>query len=173
MTVFVWIEAFGGAAIASSWEAMGAARSIAEAFGVEITAIVFGENSRAVATDAAAFGASRAIYCDADELQAYRLEPYAALLSKLVADRKPKAVVAVATSRSRELLASAAADTHSGLISEAVDLRVEDGAIIGTRPAYAGKVLMEMTSHSATTFVTARGRAFPAALSRRDRHGRH
>ena len=162
MSVFVWVETVAGAAVSSSWEAMGAAQSIAAAIGSDATAIIFGENSAALATDAGQIGAANAIICDAEALKEYRLETYAALLSKLVHDRRPAAVVAVATNRGRELLASAAADTDSGLISEVIDLRVEAGAIIGTRPAYAGKVLMEMTSHSPTTFVTVRGRAFPA-----------
>ena len=82
--------------------------------------------------------------------------------SKLVADRNPVAVIAVASNRGRELLASAAADTESGLVSEVIDLRLDEGRIIGARPAYAGKVLMDMSSRTATTFVTIRGRAFPA-----------
>ncbi len=162
MSVFVWIETLDGAALASSWEALGAARTVAEALGIGVTAIIFGEKSGDIATEAGSRGAAKAIICEADELRRYRLEPCAALVSWLVAAHAPAAVVAVATNRSRELLASAAADTSSGLISEVIDLRVEDGAIIGTRPVYAGKVLMEMTSASATTFVTVRGRAFPA-----------
>lgn len=164
MSVFVWIETFDGAAVASSWEALGAAQNIAEALNTETVAIVFGENCAAIAAEAGRFGAARALTCDAESLSEYRLESYAALLSKLVADRKPVAVVSVATNRGRELLASVAADTKSGLISEVINLRIEEGAIIGTRPAYAGKVLMEMTSNTPTTFVTVRGRAFPAPL---------
>ena len=162
MSVFVWIETNNGAALSSSWEAMGAAHPIAVALNTEIAAIVIGKNSAAVAADAGRFGAVRALICDADSLHKYRLETYAALLSKLVAEHRPEAVVSVATNRGRELLASAAADSGSGLISDAIELRVEGKAIIGTRPAYAGKVLMEMTSNTATTFVTVRGRAFPA-----------
>ena len=161
MSVFVWIETLAGAAISSSWEAVGAAQSLAEAFGSETKAIIFGENSAALAADAGRFGAASAIICDAEAMRDYRLETYAALLSKLVEKHKPAVVIAVATNRGRELLASAAADTESGLIAELIDVRVEDGSIIGTRPAYAGKVLMEMTSHTPTTFVTIRGRAFP------------
>ncbi len=161
MSVFVWIETFAGAAESSSWEALGAALAIADALGTDTTAIIFGENCAAIAADAGKFGAASAIICDADAMREYRLETYAALLGKLVDAHKPAAVVSVATSRGRELLASAAADSESGLIAEAIDLRVEDGSIIGTRPAYAGKVLMEMSSRTSTTFVTIRGRAFP------------
>lgn len=166
MSVFVWIETFDGAAVSSSWEAMGAALTIADSLSTDVAAVVFGENSRAIAAEAGRFGAARALIGDADALSEYRLETYAALFSKLVADHRPEAVVAVATNRGRELLASAAADSGSGLISEAIDLRVEGRSIIGTRPAYAGKVLMEMTANTATTFVTVRGRAFPAPRAR-------
>lgn len=163
MSVFVWIETFEGRAVSSSWEAMSAARTIAAAKATDITALIFGEDARAIAASAGQYGADKAIVCDDEVLREYRLERYAALLSALVAKRGPSAVVAVASNRGRELLASAAVDTGSGLISDVIDLRVEDGLIIGLRPAYAGKVLMEMTANTSTTFVTIRGRAFPPA----------
>ena len=160
MSVFAWIETLDGAVVSSGWEAIGAAQTIAKSIGSDITAVILGANSAAIAADAGQFGAASAIVCADDDLRQYRLETYTALLGKLVEERKPVAVVAVATNRGRELLASAAADTNSGLISEVIALRLEDDAIIGTRPAYAGKVLMEMTANTPTTFVTVRGRAF-------------
>ena len=163
MSVFVWIETFAGRAVSSSWEALGAASVIAEAQATDITALVFGENASAIAAEAGKFGVAKAIVCDDEALREYRLEDYAALLGALVAKHGPSAVVAVASSRGRELLASAAVDSDSGLISDVIDLRLEGGKIIGKRPAYAGKVLMEMTADTATTFVTIRARSFPPA----------
>ena len=163
MSVFVWIESFEGRALSSSWEALGAARIIAEAQATDIVALVFGENAQAIAMASGQFGAARAIVCDSEVLRQYRLESYAALLGDLVATHCPSAVLAVASNRGRELMASAAVDSGSGLISDVIDLRLEEGRIIGLRPAYAGKVLMEMSANTATTFVTIRGRAFPAA----------
>lgn len=162
MTVFVWIESFKGQAIGNSWEALGAAKTVAEALSTDTTALVFGEDAEAIAAEAGRYGADHALVCADSGLSEYRLESYAALLSKLASERAPEAVVAVASNRGRELLASAAVDTCSGLISEAVDLRIEADKIIAARPAYAGKVLMEMTVDSPTAFVTIRGRAFPA-----------
>jgi len=168
MSVFVWIETFAGAPLPSSWEALGAAQTIANGLNTDTTALVFGENSDEIAADAGRFGAQRVIVCADDRLQDHRLESYTALLSQLVEERAPTAVVAAATNRARELLASAAADSESGLISDVIDLRVEDGSIIGTRPAYAGKVLMDMTANTTTSFVTVRGRAFPASTPAAD-----
>lgn len=97
--VFVWIETFDGQAVASSWEAVGVAKALAGDFGVPVTAIVMGGQAEAIAKEAGYYGADGAIVCDDATLADFRLEPYAALLSKLVSDEKPKAVVGVATNR--------------------------------------------------------------------------
>lgn len=162
MSVLVWIETFAGEAVPSSWEALTAGRLLAEAFKTTVAALVFGANAAATAHEARRRGAESAIICSHESLDEYRLEYYAAVLSALVAERQPRAVLSVASSRGRELLASAAADSQSGLISDVVEMRVEAGQIIGKRPAYAGKVLMEMSADTATAFVTIRARAFPA-----------
>ncbi len=162
MTVFVWIESFAGRALGSSWEALGAAKKLAADLEVDTTALVFGENAADIAAEAGRYGADKALICADPLVEKYRLEVYAALLSALVTEYKPAALLAIATNRGRELLASAAADTASGLLSELIDFRLQAGKIIGQRPAYAGKVLMEMTSNSPSTFLTLRGRAFPA-----------
>lgn len=161
--VYVWIETFKGKALNSSWEALGAGKTIATATNVPLTALVFGENAAAIATEAGTHGADKVLVCDDVTLNGFRLEPYAALLSKLVSGNKPKAVLAIGSTRGRELLAASAADTDSGLITEATSFDVQaDGAIEKvTRPVYAGKIISEAVGSAAgTQFITLRGRAF-------------
>lgn len=162
MSVFVWIESHAGRAHAASWEALVPATSLATDLGCNVTALVFGENARAIAAEAGRFGADNACICSAEVLSEYRLEAYARLLTDLVAQRQPDFVLAVGSSRSRELLATSAVDSESAFITEATDLRLEKGKIVATRAAYAGKVSQRMTSNSPTTFLTVRARAFPA-----------
>ena len=162
MSVYVWIESYSGRANPSSWEAFAAATALAENLGSDVTALVFGENARAIATEAGRFGATNAYICKDEAVNEYRLEVYAQLMTDLVKQQQPAFVLAVASSRGRELLASSAVDTESGLIADATELRLDKGKIIATRPAYAGKVSMEMTSNSTTTYITVRGRAFQA-----------
>ncbi|MBI1278414.1 MAG: electron transfer flavoprotein subunit alpha/FixB family protein [Anaerolineaceae bacterium] len=160
--VYVWIETFKGKALNSSWEALGAGKTVAAALNVPLTALVFGENAGTVAAEAGTHGADKVLVSEDATLNGFRLEPYAALLSKLVADNKPRAVLAIGTTRGRELLAASAADTDSGLITEATSIEVQaDGAIKVTRPVYAGKIISEAVGSAAgTQFVTLRGRAF-------------
>lgn len=160
MTGFVWIETFEGRAVSASWEALSAGRFLADNLGVKLSSLVFGANAREIGGEAAQYGADMAFYCADNAVAEYQLDAYAALLTRLVREHQPAFVIAVASNRARELLASSALDCESGLISDAIELRVDDGRITATRPAYAGKVLMEMSSCSPTTFVTVRARAF-------------
>lgn len=165
MSVFVWIETFEGKANPTSWEALGAGRTLADGLGAELVALVFGENAAGVGAEAAQYGADKSLVCEDATLSAFRLEPYAALLTKLTQEHSPKVVLAVGTSRGRELLAASAADTDSGMIAEAIDLSLEGDTVNVTRPVYAGKLLGEATGDlsAGTLFLTIRGRAFKAS----------
>ncbi len=159
--VFVWIESFNGRATPTSWEALGAGRAVADKLGMPLVALVFGEAAADIATQAGQYGADKAIICDDPTLKDFRLEPFAALLTSLVQRDNPKVVLAVGTSSVRELLSASAADTNSGMITEAVDLVLDGERLQVVRPAYAGKVLSDATSTGEDTlFLTLRGRAF-------------
>ena len=167
MSVFVWIETVEGKASPTSWEALGAGTTIASGLGTDVTALVFGENAEAVAKEAAQYGANKVIVSTDATLKAWRVEAYAALLTKLVQDNSPQAVIAVGTSAARELLASSAADTDSAMLTDAVEVSVDGSTIKVMRPVYAGKILSETAaSTDSTVFLTLRGRAFkPNAIN--------
>jgi electron transfer flavoprotein alpha subunit len=161
--IFVYLESFDGTTLPTSWEAVGAGKLLADSYGVPLKAVIFGQNASAIGTEAGQYGVTEALVCDDATLEQYRLEPYAALLTKLVQEQSPKAVIAVGTSQSRELLASSAADTDSALLSEVTDLQVDGGQVKVTRPVYAGKLLSDAGSvGDGTVFVLVRGRAFKA-----------
>ena len=108
----------------------------------------------------------------------YRLEPYAALLSKLVADEAPQVVLAAATSRGKELLATSALDADAPLLNDLTELTLDGGALTGIHPVYGGKLLSTLESDAAgPQFATLRSRAFKPLTpdrgpQRRDRQGR-
>ncbi|MDX2136682.1 MAG: electron transfer flavoprotein subunit alpha/FixB family protein [Chloroflexota bacterium] len=160
--VFVWIETFNGAALPTSWEALGAGKLLADKLSVPLTALVFGDGATAVAQTAGQYGAQNALVCEDATLKEFRLEAYAALLTKLVQEHTPRAVLAIATGRGRELLAASAADTNSGMIAEISSMEAnDDGSVTAVRPVYAGKILSDAAIDAAgTQFITLRGRAF-------------
>ena len=65
--------------------------------------------------------------------------------------------------RRRELLAAAAADTDSTMLSEVIDMQAGADKVEVTRPVYAGKLLSDVAALTdGTLFLTLRTRAFKA-----------
>jgi electron transfer flavoprotein alpha subunit len=160
--VFVWIDHYHGRALPAAWEALGAGRQVATALGVPLTALVFGASVADLTQAAFHNGADRVIQADDATLKDFRLEAYAALLTEVVKTHTPNVVLAGATARGRELLASSAADTDSALLPEVTELSVDNGNLKATHPTYAGKVLSTVIGRGATQFATLRSRAFTA-----------
>lgn len=172
MAVYVWIEQYKGQAVGAAWEALGKGRELADALSVPLTALVFGSGVDDVAAQAFHYGADEALVADDATLADYRLEPYAALLGKLVADHTPEVVLASATVRGKELLAVAALDADAPLLADVIDLELEDKALKGTRSVYGGKLLSTVTAAAdGPQFATLRGRAFPAPTPDDSRSG--
>jgi electron transfer flavoprotein alpha subunit len=161
--VFVWVDQFHGKALPVAWEALGVGRRVADARGGPLTAVVFGQGIDAIVRQAFHYGAEKVIRCDDATLAEFRLEPYAALLGKVIADNQPQVVLSGTSTRARELLAAAAADANAGLLADVTELSIEGDTLKATRPVYAGKVLSTaVTVGSGIQFVTLRSRAFPA-----------
>ena len=162
--VFVYIDSLQGSAHPASWEAVAAAKEITTARGAAVVAIVVGPNASAIAAEAGSYGAQSALVCEDATLAEFRLEPTAAVLTGLVREHAPLAVVGPATSRAREVLAAAAADTDSPMVGDVLSLSVgADGALTAERAVYAGKALADVAvTGGGSVFVSVRPRAFTA-----------
>src|SRR5512147_333383 len=91
--VFVWIEQTDGVADPISWETLGAARRVAGAFGGKVVTVILGEDVGDLAQKAVQYGADSAFIADDATLKHFRLEPYAAVLTKLVQEQQPAAIL--------------------------------------------------------------------------------
>jgi electron transfer flavoprotein alpha subunit len=141
--ILVWIENFKGHAAATSHEALGAARSIAD--GGSITAAVFGPNAETLAKEAITLGADKAIASDDATFADFRPEPAIALLAKIAS----------------EMTGALAVDLNAAVIADVTGLELKDGQIVATRPVYAGKLLANVSPARTPAIITTRSRAFP------------
>jgi electron transfer flavoprotein alpha subunit len=160
--IWIYVDQFKGQAHASSWEAFGAARGLAEKLGGGITALVVGANTGEVANQAFHYGANEVFLTDDPSLEDFRAEAYASVVSRLAKEHNPDVILFPTTSRGRELAAMVAVDLQSGVIPDVISLEVQDGEIVATRPVYAGKLLSKAVSRTKPVLVTLRGRAFTA-----------
>ncbi len=81
---------------------------------------------------------------------------HANALARLVAERRPWAVLAPSTSYGRDVLARVAARLGLGLTADCVDLDVRDGKLAQFKPAFGGAVVSVIYSKTEPYMATAR-----------------
>ncbi|MDF1499163.1 MAG: electron transfer flavoprotein subunit alpha/FixB family protein [Anaerolineales bacterium] len=158
--IFVYIDHFQGEALPASWEAVGAARSLAESLGGDVAAILVGENVGDLAEQAIQYGADKALHVEDASLADFRPEPFSSIVAKIASDAD---VLLMPTSgRTRELAAMVGVDLDTGVIPDVIEMDTADGAIMAIRPIYAGKLLSKVTIPvNRPQILTLRSRAFP------------
>jgi electron transfer flavoprotein alpha subunit len=157
--ILVWIETFNGQAVPVSYECLGEAKKLAN--GGQVAAAVFGANAAAIANEAIAYGADRAIACEDATLAEYRPEPYVALLATVASDLKPDVIMAGASTRGRDVSSGLAVELEAGAIADCIAIEEQGDQLIATRPVYAGKLLSHVVVKKAPVIITTRSRAFP------------
>jgi electron transfer flavoprotein alpha subunit len=160
--IFVWVEQFKGQPAGASWEAIGAARRVADELGGSVTACLFGgPGVEPLAQEAISYGADAVLLAEDATLADFRVEPQAALLAKVVREAEPAAVLLGATFRGRDLGPALAVELDTGCIADCTALELEDGQLVATRPIYAGKLLCKcLIPERRPQIFTTRVRAF-------------
>jgi electron transfer flavoprotein alpha subunit len=159
--ILVWVEQFKGQAASASWEATSLARTLADQLGGQVIACVLGQGIGGLAQEAITFGADQALVCDDATVADFRPEPYVALLTKLVKEYDPAALLMTASARGRDLAGGLAAELGVGVIADCTAFRLDGDKFVATRPIYAGKLLSDVTATMRPVIVTIRNRAFP------------
>ena len=169
--IWIYVDQSKGTAHPTSWEAMGAAKSLVGQLGGGVTAIVAGAGVQDVARQAFHFGADEVLLADDATLAEYRAEPFASLVSTLAKEGQPEVMLFPTTTRGRELAAMVAVDLKTGVMPDVTALEVKDGRVVATRPIYAGKLLAKTVCNTQPQLITLRTRAFPKAAEDVSRSG--
>lgn len=170
--IFVWIEQTNGQADSISWETLGAARSIAADLGGQVAAVVLGENVGDLPQQTLQYGADRAFVVNDATLKHFRLEPYGAILVKLIREQQPAVVLMGASNAGLELSAYVAAKLGVGLAADGIDLTVANGTLQVTRPVLVGNVLAKIVFGPARPQIASlRRRVFPLPAQDTGRSG--
>ncbi len=155
MNIWVYIDHFKGSALPTSWEAVGAAKSL----GATVTALVLGAGVESVARQALEYGADSVILSEDPALADFRAEVFASTVA--AAGEIPDAIFIPTSTRGRELAAMLAIDLNTGVLVDVTSVELSGDKLVVTRPIYSGKILQKETCASKPQIVTLRGRAFP------------
>jgi electron transfer flavoprotein alpha subunit len=139
--------------------------SKAASLGGEVDAVLLGSEVKELAAEAGNYGAQR-VYVDDDVLLDKPLpQPRVDALETLLAERQYDAVLFAASVLSADIAAGLAARLAAGLNYDLTDLAVEDGTLVGKRPALGDSVYVDVGWSSEPRLALIRSGTFEPAES--------
>lgn len=141
--VWVYCEFRCGNLAPVSLELLGVGRKLADARGVELSAVLIGADTTDSAETLIAHGADIVYRADDQGLASFTDETYGAVLTSLIRQHKPEVVLAGATAIGRSFFPGVANALGAGLTADCtqLDIRADDGALLQTRPAFGGNIM--------------------------------
>lgn len=141
--VWVFAEQREGELQKVSLELLGEGRKIADKLGVKLTALLLGNNVKALADTLGRHGADEVLVAESSLLQHYTTDGYTKVICDLANERKPGIVLIGATFIGRDLGPRVAARLTTGLTADCtvLDVDVEKADLLATRPAFGGNLM--------------------------------
>ncbi len=165
MTILVFAEQRNGTFKKSSFEAVHAARTLADQLGAQCTALVIGHGIAGAAGVLGTYGAARVIAVDNEALARHSNTAYASVIAATATSEGAGIVVLSASQMGKDLAPRVAVKLQAGLASDCTALTVRDGDIIASRPVFAGKAVVDVKIRTAVKVLTLRPNVFTAAPS--------
>jgi len=162
MKFLVFIEQREGKIRKASLEALSLARRLA---GAPVAAVLPGKGVTALASGLGRYGAGVVFVADREDLALYSTKGYAGAIDAAAKKESPDAVLIAATSMGKDLAPRFAARHDVSVLADLMDLRVENGRLVGSRPVYSGKARAEVDcGNAALQVATTRPNVFPAQV---------
>jgi electron transfer flavoprotein alpha subunit len=159
--IFAFAEAREGEIRRVSNEVITAARTVGEAMGEEVHALVLGGSGLSGASgDLGRFGADRIFVGESEAFSRYSPEGYTAAIVEFIRQHGCRVAIFPASAMGKDLAPRVAARLGVGYAGECIDLKVDGGTITATRPRYAGKVFAEVTFEAEPAVLSIRSNVF-------------
>lgn len=141
--IWVFAEQREGKLQKVSLELLGEGRRLANELGVNLTAVLIGNNVEDLAATLGEHGADEVLVAESEQLEHYTTDGYTKVICDLANERKPGIILIGATFIGRDLGPRVAARLSTGLTADCTSLAVEvkDGALLATRPAFGGNLM--------------------------------
>jgi electron transfer flavoprotein alpha subunit len=140
--VWVFVEQTEGQAAKVSWELLGTGRELAARLGVELSALIIGDDVAHLCPEAFAYGADRVYLADQPIFHYYRTAPYLEAVCGLVDRHRPEIILMGATGLGRDLAGAVATRVGAGLTADCTGLSIDEKRMLmQTRPAFGGNIM--------------------------------
>jgi electron transfer flavoprotein alpha subunit len=148
-----------------SFEAMSAAKKLADELGVAAAGVVVGSGVGDLAAEMAKYGAAKVYVADDAKLAAYTSNPYAQVIADLAKAEKPQIILLGASVNGRDLSNRLSAKLGVSIMPDCTAAEIKDGRLVMTRPVFAGKAFGQVRSTGEYQIATLRPNVFDAVES--------
>jgi len=146
--VWIFAEQRNGEIMPITYELLEIGRKLADALGVELSALLFGNGLRKKAEVMLNYELDKIYLVEHPLLAYYRTGPYTRAMVDLVRQKRPEVILMGATSTGRDLAPRVATRLKTGLTADCTGLEIEKGTrnLIQTRPALGGNIMASIIS---------------------------
>ena len=146
--IFVYCEVKDDGSIADvSLELCSKARHLADTLGVDVNAIVIGSDLNGLEESLYNHGVNTVFRVDDKRFAVYQTLPHFAVVTKILENEKPYAVLFGATNNGRDLAPRIASYLRCGLTADCTALDIdEEGNLMQIRPAFGGNIIATIIS---------------------------
>ena len=160
--VLVFAESAGPEFRKSAFEAVTEGRRLADLLRVDEFALAIGNGIRDKVPELGRFGADKVLLSEDALLSLYHPDYYRQIAIDAIKKISPSIILMPATSTGKDLAPRLAIHLNTVVASECTQLELQEGELIATRPAYAGKVLVKIKVKAPPNIATLRPNVFTA-----------
>jgi len=160
--VLVLAESSGPTFRKAAFEAVTEGRRLADLLKVNEYALAIGNGLKDRASELGKYGADTVILANDPSLALFHPDYYREIALEAIKRVSPGIILIAATSAGKDLAPRLAIHLDTTVASECTQLELENGKLIATRPAYAGKVLLKVRVNSSPSIATLRPNVFTA-----------
>jgi len=141
--VWVYTEQRNGKLMGVALELLSEGKRLADQIGVEVAAVLVGNNVEGLADELFAYSADKVYLIEDELLENYNTDGYTKVITDAIKQYKPEAVLFGATHIGRDLAPRIAARLDTGLTADCTKLEIdpEDKKLMQTRPAFGGNLM--------------------------------
>ncbi len=156
--VWVFTEQHNANIEEPSIELMSKAKHLADVLGVNLSAVILGDNIKSLAEKMIHYGADKVYIAQHNLLAGYQTNSYAKVIYDLIHKYKPQIVLYGATAAGRDLAPRIASAAKAGLTADCTDLQIGDhtppnnktthkNLLFQIRPAFGGNIIATIINY--------------------------
>ncbi|MCC3864915.1 FAD-binding protein [Terrisporobacter petrolearius] len=160
--ISVYVEHSNGKIHPVTYELIGKARELAEKINHPVYCVFVGSNIKDKCEPLLSFGIDEVFVYDDEELDKFRIEPYAAAVESYISNIKPTIMLFGGTTIGRSLAPRLAARFRTGLTADCTILDIQENTDLDQiRPAFGGNIMAHInTPNHRPQFATVRYKIF-------------